>query len=95
MDDRRVIGGVYVIRHGLQWKDAPPYGLHKTLYNRFIRRSRWGAFDRVFAMLSGQAPKPQRVNCSHTLQGASHGSGSVQKGYVLRHIGRTKGGLNS
>lgn len=31
-------GVVYVIRNGLQWKDAPKdYGPHKTLYNRFIR----------------------------------------------------------
>jgi transposase len=38
VDDRRVISGIIdVIRHGLQWKDAPRgYGLHKTLYNRFI-----------------------------------------------------------
>ena len=31
-------GIVYVIRNGLQWKDAPKaYAPHKTLYNRFIR----------------------------------------------------------
>ena len=38
VDDRRVISGIiYVIRHGLQWKDAPRgYGPHKTLYNRFV-----------------------------------------------------------
>lgn len=44
VDDRRVVSGiVYVIRNGLQWKDAPPgYGPHKTLYNRFIRWSRLG-----------------------------------------------------
>ena len=37
VDDRRVVSGiVYVIRNGLQWKDAPSgYGPHKTLYNRF------------------------------------------------------------
>jgi transposase len=42
VDDRRVVSGVvYVIRNGLQWKDAPKdYGPHKTLYNRFIRWSR-------------------------------------------------------
>ena len=45
VDDRRVVNGiVYVIRNGLQWKDAPAgYGPHKTLYNRFIRWSRLGA----------------------------------------------------
>jgi hypothetical protein len=32
---------------GLQWKDAPRgYRPHKTLYNRFIRWSRLGVFDR-------------------------------------------------
>ena len=42
VDDRRVVSGiVYVIRNGLQWKDAPKgYGPHKTLYNRFMRWSR-------------------------------------------------------
>jgi transposase len=51
VDDRRVVSGiVYVIKHGLQWKDAPKgYGPHKTLYNRFIRWSRMGVFDRIFA----------------------------------------------
>ena len=46
VDDRRVVSGiVYVIKHGLQWKDAPKgYGPHKTLYNRFIRWSRMGVF---------------------------------------------------
>ena len=44
VDDRRVVSGIiYVIRNGLQWKDAPKrYGPHKTLYNRFIRWSRLG-----------------------------------------------------
>ncbi|MBB3884892.1 transposase [Acetobacter oeni] len=57
VDDRRVLSGiVYVIRNGLQWKDAPKaYGPHKTLYNRFIRWSRPGVFDRIFSALSEQA----------------------------------------
>jgi len=54
VDDRRVLSGiVYVIRNGLQWKDAPKgYGPHKTLYNRFIRWSRLGVFDRIFVALT-------------------------------------------
>ena len=41
VDDRRVVSGIiYVIRYGLQWKDAPPgYGPHKTLYNSTIGSS--------------------------------------------------------
>jgi transposase len=53
VDDRRVVSGiVYVIRNGLHGKDAPrDYGPHKTLYNRFIRWSRHGVFDRIFTAL--------------------------------------------
>lgn len=38
VDDRRVLSWIiYVIRNGLQWKDAPKgYGPYKTLCNRFI-----------------------------------------------------------
>ncbi|KAA1233889.1 transposase [Agrobacterium tumefaciens] len=63
VDDRRVVSGiVYVIRNGLQWKKAPAdYGPHKTLYNRFIRWSRLGVFDRIFAGLAGKRPKPERI----------------------------------
>lgn len=39
VNDRRVLSGIiYVIRHGLQWRDAPAgYGPHKNLLNRFVR----------------------------------------------------------
>ena len=47
VDVRRVVSGiVYVIRNGLQRKDAhKEYGPHTTLYNRFMRWSRLGVFD--------------------------------------------------
>ena len=63
VDDRRVISSiVYVIRHGLQWKDAPVgYGPSKTLYNRFIRWSRPGVFARIFAVLAARGGKPERL----------------------------------
>jgi transposase len=53
VDSRPVVSGIiYVIRNGLQWKDAPTgYGPHKTLYNRSIRWSLMGVFDRIFAGL--------------------------------------------
>lgn len=54
VDDRTVLSGIiYVIKNGLQWKDAPrEYGSHKTLYNRFIRWSRMGIFNKIFMELS-------------------------------------------
>ena len=60
VDDRRVVSGiVFVLKNGLRWRDAPPgYGPHKTLYNRFIRWSRMGVFNRIFASLSGAAGAP-------------------------------------
>ena len=50
VDDRRVISGIiFVIRNGLRWRDAPAaYGPHKTIYNRFIRWSHLGVFNRIF-----------------------------------------------
>ena len=56
VDDRRVISGIsYVIRYGLQWKDAPPaYGPHKTRYDRFVHWSRAGIFNKIFHELSRQ-----------------------------------------
>ena len=46
-------GIIYVIKNGLQWKDAPrEYGPHKTLYNRFVRWSRLGVFDNIFTELA-------------------------------------------
>lgn len=54
VDDRRVLSGMlFVIRNGLRWRDAPEgYGPYKTIYNRFVRWSRMGVFDRIFAELA-------------------------------------------
>ena len=83
VDDRRVVSGIiYVIRNGLQWKDAPRgYGPHKTLYNRFIRWSRLGVFARVFAALAGQGGVPERLMLDSTHLKAHRTAASlVQKG---------------
>ena len=81
VDDRRVVSGiVYVLRYGLQWKDAPQaYGPHKTLYNRFIRWSRLGVFDRIFAALAGEGPKPERIMIDTTHLKAHRTAASLLK----------------
>src|SRR5947208_13315703 len=81
VDDRRVISGIiYVIRNGLQWKDAPRgYGPHKTLYNRFIRWSRLGVFDRIFAALASDGPKPERIMIDATHLKAHRTAASLLK----------------
>ena len=57
VDDRRVISGIiHVIRSGLMWRDAPAeYGPHKTLYNRFVRWSATGVFNRIFSGLAAES----------------------------------------
>lgn len=94
VDDRRVISGIiYVIKHGLQWKDAPVgYGPHKTLYNRFIRWSRLGVFDRIFAALAGEGPKPQRIMIDATHLKAHRTAASLlKKGMFPAVLGAPKG----
>jgi transposase len=85
VDDRRVISGIiYVIRHGLQWKDAPRgYGPHKTLYNRFIRWSRLGVFARIFAALAAEAGVPTRLMIDATHLKAHRTAASLAKKGLL------------
>lgn len=63
VDDRRLISGIiHVIRNGLRWRDAPEvYGPHKTLYNRFVRWSRMGVFDRILGGLVADSGEPDIV----------------------------------
>jgi len=68
VDDRRVLSGIiHVLKRGLQWRDAPPeYGPHKTLYNRFVRWSRMGVFNRIFKELSSQdVPDQLQIDATH------------------------------
>jgi len=99
VDDRRVISGIiFVIRNGLRWRNAPrDYGPHKTIYERFVRGSRLGVFNRIFAELSAKGPRPERLMIAATHLKAHRTAAGLlkKKGAVPRHIGRTKGGLNS
>ncbi|WP_156139728.1 IS5 family transposase [Sphingomonas sp. 35-24ZXX] len=98
VDDRRIISGIiFVIRNGLRWRDAPvEYGPAKTIYNRFIRWSRMGVFNRIFAALAAKGGKPDQLMIDATHLKAHRTAASLlKKGLFPRRIGRTKGGLNS
>ena len=81
VDDRRVISGIiYVIHHGLQWRDAPAeYGSPKTLYNRFVRWSRMGIFNTIFAALAGKEGPPDTLMIDSTHLKAHRTAASLQK----------------
>lgn len=69
VDDRLIISGIiFVIRNGLRWRDAPAeYGPAKTIYNRFIRWSRMGVFNKIFAALAATGGEPEQlmINATH------------------------------
>lgn len=81
VDDRRVLSGIIcIIRHGLQWRDAPAaYGPHKTLYSRLVRWSRLGVFDRIFAALTAGAGPPVQVMIDSTHLKAHRTAASLLK----------------
>ena len=85
VDDRRVLSGIiYVIRNGLRWRDAPQaYGPAKTLYNRFIRWSRLGVFDRIFEALVRKGGKPDRLMIDATHLKAHRTAASLLKTGLL------------
>lgn len=81
VDDRRVISGIiFVIRNGLRWRDAPKdYGPHKTIYNRFIRWSRLGVFNRIFAALAAKGGKTDQLMIDATHLKAHRTAASLLK----------------
>ena len=81
VDDRRIVSGIiFVIRNGLRWRDAPPaYGPHKTIYHRFIRWSRLGVFNRIFAELAAKGGKPDQLMIDATHLKAHRTAASLLK----------------
>ena len=61
-EDRLIVPAIiFSIKNGLRWRDAPRTYGHKTLYNRFVRSSRLGVFNCIFAELVGKAGAPDRI----------------------------------
>ena len=88
VDDLRVISGIiYVIKNGLRWSDAPEgYGPYKTLYNRFVRWSRLGVFNKIFAALVRESGPPDRLMIDATHIKAHRTAASLLKKGMFRAI---------
>ena len=82
VDDLRVISGIiHVLKRGLQWRDAPSeYGPHKTLYNRFVRWSKMGVFDKIFTALVDAEGVPEQLQIDATHLKAHRTAASLLKG---------------
>ncbi len=69
-----------MIKRGLQWRDAPAhYGPPKTLYNRFVRWSRMGVFDKIFAGLAADEGVPEQLQIDATHLKAHRTAASLLK----------------
>ena len=81
MGDRRIVSAiVFVIRNGLRWRGAPrEYGPNKTIYNRFIRWSRLGVFNKIFAELARKGAKAERIMIDATHLKAHRTAASLLK----------------
>jgi putative transposase len=81
VDDCRIISGIiFVIRNGLRWRDAPrEYGPPKTIYDRFIRWSRMGVFNKIFAGLATKAAEPDQLMIDATHLKAHRTAASLLK----------------
>jgi transposase len=81
VDDLRVISGIiHVLKRGLQWRDAPQeYGPYKTLYNRFIRWSKMGIFDKIFKSLVKEQGIPDQLQIDATHLKAHRTAASLLK----------------
>ena len=81
VNDCRIVSGIiFVLRNGLRWRDAPAaYGPHKTIYNRFIRWSRMGVFNKIFAALSAEGGKPDQLMIDATHLKAHRTAASLLK----------------
>lgn len=94
VDDRLIVSAIiFVIKNGLRWRDAPrSYGPHKTIYNRFIRWSRLGVFNRIFVELAGKAGEPERIMIDATHLKAHRTAASLLKGGLFPDVsGAPKG----
>ena len=55
------------------------YGPHKTIYNRFVRWSRLGVFNKIFAALAHRGRNPERVMIDATHLKAHRTAASLLK----------------
>ena len=83
-----------MIRYGLRWRDASAeYGPAKTIYNRFIRWSRMGVFNKIFAAMAAKGGKPDQLMIDATHLKAHRTAASLlKKGLYIDVLGAPKAG---
>lgn len=88
VDDQKILSGIiYVLKFGLQWKDAPKeYGPYKTLYNRFVRWSKIGVFEKIFTALAENSQDTSLLMIDATHLKAHRTAASLRKKGLLPDV---------
>ena len=88
VDDQKILSGIiYVLKFGLQWKDAPKeYGPYKTLYNRFVRWSKMGVFEKIFTTLAENSQDTSLLMIDATHLKAHRTAASLRKKGLLPDV---------
>jgi putative transposase len=85
IDDRWVVSGiVYVIRYGLQWKDAPPLTGCTRPSKTASSAGAAGVLERIFAALAAQPGMPEQLMIDSTHLKAHRTAASLAKKRHLR-----------
>jgi transposase len=98
VDDRKVISGiVHVLRSGCRWSEAPEaYGPSKTLYNRFVRWSVRGIWEKIFATLAARGGPPAEALLDSThIKVHRSASGRKKGARTRRSVVLVAGGIPS
>lgn len=81
VDDRRVVSGIVcVIKRARMERRAEGVWAAQDALQPLIRWSRLGVFDRIFAALAGEGPKPERIMIDSTHLKAHRAAASLLKG---------------
>ena len=81
-DGRRFFDAIlWLARSGARWRDLPQdrFGPYQTAKRRYYRWIDKGVFDRIFAGLAGDGPKPERIMIDATHLKAHRTAASLLK----------------
>ena len=85
VDDRRVLNGIfYQLRSGSPWADLPErYGPYTTVYNRFNRWHKNGAWDKLMdAIIAAHEGRGEKVQMIDSTSVRVHQQAAAQKNRV-------------
>ncbi len=86
-DDRRVLNGIfYILRTGSPWRDLPErYGPYTTVYKRFNRWAKAGAWVNIFDALARKSPQSMQFIDSSIVRAHQYAAGGKKGARITRH----------